>query len=210
MSQITNYGELAAQVTSYMYNRSDLAARIPEFVQLCELEMYRSLESRHNEVEVTGTVDADNNLIPIPGSPKYKSVKQLTVNDYPLERISELSWQSKIKNDNAGGEPQQFCRRLGNFKMWPAPDTIYAYSLVIYAKYALDTTDDDDSNNVLVEAPDLYLYGVLLAAAPWLGDDERLPVWKTIYDTAMETLNEETADEEYSGHINQVSQPYGD
>ena len=44
------------------------------------------------------------------------------------------------------------------------------------------------TNALLEEAPDAYLYGSLIASAPFLVEDARLEVWGSLYRAAMEEL----------------------
>jgi hypothetical protein len=59
--------------------------------------------------------------------------------------------------------------------------------LTYYAKIPALTVSNT-SNLLLVEAPDLYLYGSLLQEAPYLQDDQRITVWGALYDRAMSDL----------------------
>lgn len=45
----------------------------------------------------------------------------------------------------------------------------------------------------VVNAPDVLLYGALLEAAAFLRDDPRLPVWKQLFDEAVDTVEKEAA-----------------
>jgi hypothetical protein len=45
------------------------------------------------------------------------------------------------------------------------------------------------SNAILVKAPDAYLYGSLLASAPFLVADERIQTWGALYKSAVTGLN---------------------
>jgi hypothetical protein len=40
----------------------------------------------------------------------------------------------------------------------------------------------------LTQAPDIYLYGALLQAAPYLQDDARINVWSQLYQSGIEQL----------------------
>jgi hypothetical protein len=52
--------------------------------------------------------------------------------------------------------------------------------------------DDVVQTNWLSEyAPQLLLYGTLLEATPFLKNDERIPVWQSMYDRAAAMLNGE-------------------
>jgi len=51
-----------------------------------------------------------------------------------------------------------------------------------------DLSDSNSSNWILAGYPDVYLYGALTEAAPYLIDDERVGVWKSLYTEAINTL----------------------
>jgi hypothetical protein len=44
------------------------------------------------------------------------------------------------------------------------------------------------SNWILARHPDVYLYGSLLQAAPYLRDDERVGLWAPLYAQAIEDM----------------------
>ncbi|MCE2482978.1 MAG: hypothetical protein J4F33_08875 [Alphaproteobacteria bacterium] len=47
---------------------------------------------------------------------------------------------------------------------------------------------DGDSDWLLANAPEVHLYGVLLESAPYLRSDERLAMWATLYNGAIDGL----------------------
>jgi hypothetical protein len=44
------------------------------------------------------------------------------------------------------------------------------------------------TNWLLTDSPDLYLYGALLQAAPYLQDDQRISTWGTLYERCLNDL----------------------
>jgi len=50
-------------------------------------------------------------------------------------------------------------------------------------------SDSNTSNWLLSLSPDIYLYGALLQATPYLRDDERLPVIASLYQRMIEDMN---------------------
>ena len=72
----------------------------------------------------------------------------------------------------------------------PTPDAAYPAEILYYELPPL--LDDTVQSNWLTEyAPNLILYATLLEATPFLKNDERIPVWQSMYDRAAETLNGE-------------------
>lgn len=47
--------------------------------------------------------------------------------------------------------------------------------------------------------PDLYLYAVLKHTAPFLREDERLPLWQTLYNDALASVIDDGADRRFTG-----------
>jgi hypothetical protein len=48
---------------------------------------------------------------------------------------------------------------------------------------------DTPTNVVLDTYPELYLYGALIEAEPYLVDDQRIALWKGMYDDAVTRIN---------------------
>ena len=63
---------------------------------------------------------------------------------------------------------------------------------------------DTATNVVLNEAPDIYLFGALLQAEPFLLNDERVALWRDQFDRAIEQLNNVREREEYMANIRPV------
>ena len=80
-----------------------------------------------------------------------------------------------------------------DFSHWliaPTPDADYPFEILYYELPPL--LDDAVQTNWLTEyAPQLLLYGTLLEATPFLKNDERMPVWQSMYDRAAAMLNGE-------------------
>jgi hypothetical protein len=77
----------------------------------------------------------------------------------------------------------------------PTPDTGYTGELTYYGKITA-LSDSNTSNWLLSYAPDLYLYGALLEASPYLKDDERLATWGQLYTNSLGDI--EVADQRAS------------
>lgn len=72
----------------------------------------------------------------------------------------------------------------------PTPDVAYPYEVLFYQLPVL--LDEENQTNWLTEeAPQLLLYAVLLEATPFLKNDDRIPVWQQMYDRAASMLNGE-------------------
>ena len=81
----------------------------------------------------------------------------------------------------------------------PVPDQ--AYVAGIHYVVNLDVLSATNASNwVLADHPDLYLYGSLLHAAPFLFDDPRIQAWNTFYETALKRLRSFHKRRNFSGN----------
>jgi len=72
----------------------------------------------------------------------------------------------------------------------PTPNAASTLEILYYQQPAL--LGDDLQVNWLTEyAPDVLLYAALLEATPFLKNDERVPMWREMYDRAAQALNGE-------------------
>jgi hypothetical protein len=69
----------------------------------------------------------------------------------------------------------------------PIPDSTYTAELIYYAKLS-KLSASTSTNWLLAQAPDVYLYGALLQAAPYLQDDARIQVWVSLYERGLQDL----------------------
>lgn len=102
------------------------------------------------------------------------------------------------------GTPIWISREGANFVFGPAPDDAYTVHLLYWAKPTVMrsyTTGGADAvaHWIIVNAPDLALYGALLEASPFLLNDERVPLWNAAYELAIDAYRELQRDEDISG-----------
>jgi hypothetical protein len=92
------------------------------------------------------------------------------------------------------------------FLFAPAPDQTYTAEVFYFSKL-IPLTSGNPTTVLFTEAPDLYLYGGLLQAAPYLENDERIPIWRENFERAIEQLNVVRSNEEHSASTKSVRLP---
>jgi hypothetical protein len=184
---ITTYSELQAAIADWL-NRSDLTARIPDFITLAETRINRDLRAREQQVIATANVDTP--FFALPGD--FLEFKSFRITDtggnaFELmlatpEQISAALAESSVSNT------PRFVTIIGDqFQLWPAPDQMYVGSLA-YVRKVQALSDAAPTNWLLTDAPDVYLYGALMSAGPFLRDNEALVTFKTLFDEAIEAI----------------------
>jgi hypothetical protein len=178
---ITTYAELQTALGNWL-NRSDLTSRYPEFIALAEPGIRRTLRSTTDRS--TGTLVAGTETLTLPTG--AKSVVSLVLTDetftFPLRPVTP---NQLARLHRAGtGRPAAFAVVGTTLYFDVTPDDAYAYTLVVVGGLSA-LSGGNPTNTVLTSSPDIYLYGALAQAAPYLEHDERVPLWVAAYEKAI-------------------------
>jgi hypothetical protein len=188
---LTTYTELKTSIGDWL-NRSDLTNAIPDFISLAEAQVERTLRTRQMIVRANASFDAQYGAVPADFL-ETKSLKLTSTNPQtPLQFLSIDALDNEAANYTASAKPKFFGVVGGQFRLVPTPDATYTTELTYYAKLT-KLSNSVTTNWLLASSPDIYLYGALLQAAPYLQDDARIQVWSSLYDRAMSEL--QTADD---------------
>ena len=188
---LTTYNELKTSIGDWL-NRSDLTTAIPDFISLAEAQIERTLRTRQMIVRANASFDAQYGAVPSDFL-EVKSLKLTSTNPQsPLSFLSIDALDNEMTKYTASGKPKFFGVVGGQFRIVPTPDANYTTELTYYAKLTKLSTSVA-SNWLLSSSPDIYLYGSLLQAAPYLQDDARIQTWATLYERALNDL--QTADD---------------
>ncbi|MFN3522229.1 MAG: hypothetical protein ACK4YQ_08260 [Phenylobacterium sp.] len=177
---LSTYTDLKSAVADWL-DRADLNARIPDFVALAEAQMNRTLRVRRMIARASASLEAE--FTSLPGD--FLEVVALTGDDGQTLRPAPPQTMAALKAASPGpGRPQRYALAGEALQVHPAPERPVGVALTYYAKIpALSASVA--ANWLLAEAPDAYLYGALLQAAPYLRDPEALPIWNAGYEAAL-------------------------
>lgn len=196
MATITNYSTLQSTIADYL-NRQDLTAQIPTFIQLAEADMNTRLRCREMIVRATTTNDDEYVRLPLDF---LESINlQLVDGQSPL-RFVTLDEADIINKRQTYTAPTFYSLMNGAIELVPPPATgvDVEIEMVYYGKITA-LSDSNTSNWLLLKAPDVYLYGALVHAAPFLMDDQRISVFGSFYSQRIEALNDESQKSLHSG-----------
>lgn len=196
MATITNYTTLVSTVADYL-NRQDLSAQIPTFIQLAEADLNTRLRCR--EMIVRATTTNDDEYVRLPLDYLEGINLQLVGGQSPLRYIT-LD-EADIVNARQGyTSPTFYSLMNGAIELVPPPATgvDVEIEMVYYGKITA-LSESNQTNWLLLKAPDVYLYGALVHAAPFLMDDQRISVFGSFYSQRVEALNDESQKSLHSG-----------
>lgn len=185
---LTTYTELKASLADWL-NRSDLTAAIPDFISLAESQIERQLRTRQMIVRATASFAAAQEYGTVPND--FLEVKSIKLNTNPITplQFQTIDAMDSLSNTTylSSGKPLYFSIVGEQIRLLPIPDGAYTAELVYYAKLT-KLSSSVATNFLLTQAPDVYLYGALLQAAPYLQFDERIPVWSSLYQVGLDQL----------------------
>ena len=167
-----NIGQLKTKITTWL-DRSDLDAYVGDFVQLAADRIYRLARTPANETIITGT--ATNSRIEIPGD--FVQVNWVKTGD------TYLSPTINVLEDFAG-TPTSY-GRLGDY-FYLVPNQAVAFQMSYYNTESV--SNDTDEPKLLQAGFDLFLYGALAEAAPFLQDDARIAIWESKFNVALTSI----------------------
>ena len=218
---INTYATLQTAVANWL-DRSDLTDRIPEFISLAEARMNRTvrLSMMLNVDETTlggaatlisGTRDYD-----LPSG--YLQMVDFHLRTSPITTLSYLTPENmnRMWAGSQGGKPLAYTIFADNssgtptkkVRLGPEPDSGYNYSIMFYKK--IDAlSDSNTTEQMLTDNPDIYLYGALLEAEPFLMNDERVQLWATAFQESVRALQEQDNKDRHSGSAMRVMNTTG-
>ncbi|MCC2626381.1 MAG: hypothetical protein K0S14_31 [Thermomicrobiales bacterium] len=182
---ITNYTELQTAVGNWL-GRTDLTSRLPEFIALAEPKIRRELRDRTERAEITVTADSLSHAL----ASDVKEVRSLAFSDanhiYPLRQVTPAQL-ARISRTGTG-RPVAFAVLDGSIYFDVAPDAAYEFVLT-YLEKITPLSGSATTNTVLTNSPDIYLYGTLVEAEPYLEHDERIATWQAMFSAAIASEN---------------------
>lgn len=181
------YDGLVAGVASYL-NRQDLSDMIPMFVSLAHSRL--NMELRVRDMQTRAFADTTDEYVMLPLDFEAPYSMELPEPDgwgEPLTFVSEVQ-AAQFRNHGATGQTKWYTVFGDAFELIPAPPADTTLRLKYYASIPT-LSEAVQSNWLLTKAPGAYLYGALMEAAPYLKNDERVPIWSAARQGIVDTLS---------------------
>jgi hypothetical protein len=196
---ITTYGTLKTAIADTL-NRDDLTSVVPQFVQLAHAQFNRKIRSHRQITRGSLTLDAQFEALPT----DWLETIRITVDASPIRVLTQISMddltQYRTASDNATDAPVYYAHNGTDIELYPTPSTSYTGQITYFAKITA-LSADGDTNWLLTNHPDVYLYGSLVHSAPYLKDDARLAVWSAFMGQAMAEIEEESLAARFGGPL---------
>ena len=195
---IGTFAQLKTAAANWL-DRSDLTDRIPEFITLAEARFNRILRTRDMETVSTAiSTAAGTREYSLPTG--FVQMKEFHLTTDPLTPLAYITpeMMTRIWAGSGQGKPEVFTIIADNVRLGPNPDAVYTTSMLYYKTFTA-LSDSATTNDMLTNNPDVYLYGVLLEAEPFIMNDARVQLWALAFKTAIEDIQNQDNKDRHSG-----------
>ena len=177
---LSNYLELRASILAWLARPGDplVEPAVPDFIRLFEVEANRRIKAAQAEKQVDVTI-TDTEVVPLPAD--FTQLRVASIDDVPLSYVTPDQLPA------SGGGPDKYTIVGLNLILGPAPSGAVTVHL-IYQSGVPPLSDTAPTNWLLASAPDLYLFGSLCMAEPYIGHDERVQLWVQAREAAFTAL----------------------
>ena len=187
---LDTYDNLKSEIASFL-NRDDLTANIDTFIDLAETRHARDLRIREMEAVSTSiTTVAGTQSYDLPTGYLELRYAMLQTSPYTMLQYMTPADFFRVYNEGEGtGMPVYYTIVGKKIYLGHSPDSANVLELGFFQR-ATALSSSNTTNDILTNFPDLYLYGSLAETSPFLMQDERLPVWSSLYKEGVRTANE--------------------
>lgn len=211
-TQIRTYGDLKNAVALWM-NRDDpeFLDQIGNFINFAEKEVYRNVRMPQFEREIYLPIREGMAYIPADCLEIKYIMKAGTGQTYRVTSIEELDWRRRGVGQHSAFDKDDitFARTTGRLYFYP-PITAHVPAtssapldgtevLISYYRDTAEMVSDNESNEVLTLAPELFLYLSLKHACVFVQDDAGAQKWSAMSSQVIEELAMQNRKMEYSG-----------
>ena len=192
---LANFSDLKSAIATWLRRTGEttFAASTEDFIALAEADIRRRLTTTQTETSARLSLVAGTATVALPSD--YNGWRSAVLQTDPVRAIDYLAPDKLAQeyNVNASGCPRAFTV-IGDstLKVAPTPDGDYDIEFLYYLMVP-NLSDDATTNWLLTGYPDVYLYGSLVQAEPFIQRTALLPVWKQKYEEGIASLNDQSA-----------------
>lgn len=199
--QITSYTDLRTKVLTLIDgdnvgSQSIAQSTLDLLIGLGEQRVYRELRASTMLADLSATVTSNAAALP---SDLIELKEVYFSGERPLEVIRLDELRALEAGASSTGNTTRYCAQDGDtLRFWPlASGTV----LGRYYKRPTDLASETTWANAttLARYPELFLFAACAESAPFLGEDERIPMWEGLYKGWLQSAERTEAARVWSG-----------
>lgn len=206
---LSTYAGLRTALVNFLLNdavgsNSISSTDADDLITLAEARINKEVRHKHMEKALSGTIASG--VLTVPSD--FVALKFAYIATTPVQvLIPSTSDQIFLQYPNRSSTdvPKYIARDVTNFVFGPFPDGNYSVGGTYYYRFSALSSA---LNSLFSDHPDLYLFAALAEAAPFVGYDQRMPLWEAKYARILEAVNKEENQSRHSGGPLQVKAIY--
>lgn len=195
---LDNYTAVLALPNEWLHRSDLVTAQAADFIDLFESGINSNLRVRQMETEATYV--ATSGYINHPTN--WLGWKQLTCtvngSTYNLTPVSDETGVEQTYGEQSTSTPRYYKVTGERTYLYPS-----APGASVTTKYYLGVglTSSANTNWLLTRYPGAYLYGTLLQATAYTGNDPRVPLWQAALAQVMDEIKADSRKSSWSGQV---------
>jgi len=189
-----DYNSLTAQIKQYSKRTDEFfISQIPNFINQAINRIYSEAKNIGFEKVVTNRLTQNQFLLDKPAD--WKETVSLTISPGSLSvlQLRTLEFcQAYWPNPSDNRATPLFYADYNNYSSFylaPTPDQAYSFTLIYLALPLFNA--ETPENFLTLRYPSLLLYASMLETIPFLKGDERVPVFESLYNRALQSINKD-------------------
>ena len=183
----TNAADWVTKVKDWLDSDDLEDTQIIAFLDIGNARLNRECNSQYMEKQLGVTFPASGATVAVPSDfNRMRAIYTGTLAPLRALRIDEML---QFISTNPTGASSAYSINENKIDIEPPPAADKAFQLRYYIKVPDLKSGTTESNVFTINHPDLFLYAALLAAEPYIIEDERVPIWQGLYKQALDTVN---------------------
>ncbi len=189
-----DYNSLTEQIKQYSKRTDEFfISQIPNFINQAINRIYSEAKNIGFEKVVTAQLTQNQFLLDKPAD--WKETVSLTISPGSLSvlQLRTLEFcQAYWPNPSTERSIPLFYADYNNYNSFylaPTPDQNYFFTLIYLALPLFNA--ETPTNFLTLRYPSLLLYASMLETIPFLKGDERVPVFESLYNRALQSINKD-------------------
>lgn len=190
---LTTFAELKTSIANALnVSAADISAVVDDVINISEKQIWRDLRLKEMEQSISATISSDVVVLPTDFIDlKYAYYRDTESQDFSLKyRDAEALYKTGF-SDGPRSKPDYIAIEGNKFIFAPLPDVgTYVLKGVYYRRLSqLNSTSVSDT--IYQKYPEAYLYKSCALLERWLGREERVAVWDSLYRDLKIQMNQE-------------------
>lgn len=181
---LETYDGLKAFLVAHLELDPETESQLPNLIRMAEYRLDRMVTIPQRETSASLSFTAGASYASLPADFRHARLVRESAG-VPLEAVS----LADLRGYGAeSGVPVAYAVANQALHVAPAPGSAMTLEVVYTAKLT-PLTDDNQTNWLLTENADAYVYAALIQCEAFLGKDDRLPLLESALVQAMEEIN---------------------